>query len=72
MNFHNFFLLPHLLAKHIASKKLLVDYWQSYIVRFVEYLTILQNKIMDKVVVEQIIGGRWNGEKIGKKNMLEN
>lgn len=54
MNFHNLFLLPHLLAKQIASRELLVNYSQSYIVRFVEYLTILQNKIMDKVVVEQI------------------
>jgi hypothetical protein len=41
-------------------------------VRFVEYLTILQNKIMDKVVVEQITEGRWKGEKIKKKNMLKN
>lgn len=58
MNFHNFFLLPHLPTKQIASRKLLVDYSQSYIKTSVEYLTILQNKIMDKIVVEQITEGR--------------
>jgi len=67
MNFHN-----HLLAKQIASRKVLVNYSQSDIVTSIEYLTILQMKIMDKVVVEQIIEGRWKGERRGKKNMLEN
>jgi len=72
MNFHNLFWLPHLPAKQIASRELLVDYSQSYIVTNVEYLTILQNKIMDKIVVKQITKGRRKGEKIGKKNMLKN
>jgi len=67
MNFHN-----HLLAKQIVSRKLLVNYSQLDIVTSIEYLTTLQMKIMDKVVIEQIIEGRWKGEKKGKRNMLEN
>jgi len=53
MNFHN-----HLVAKQIASRKLLVNYSHSDIVTSTEYLTILEMKIMDKIVVEQIIEGR--------------
>jgi hypothetical protein len=55
MRLHNLFSLPHLPTRHTRGKGPLVDYFSSHVVTFVEYLNILREKTMDKVIVEQKI-----------------
>jgi len=46
--------LPHLLIRKTSRKEPLVDYNQSHIVTFYEYLQILHKKVMDKKSIEII------------------
>jgi hypothetical protein len=48
MNFHNLFSLPHLPARRTIGKIHLVDYSQSHVVTFVDYLVILKKKVLNK------------------------
>jgi hypothetical protein len=40
--------LPHLLTRKTCGRESLVDYSQSHVVTFDEYLQIMRKKVMDK------------------------
>jgi hypothetical protein len=51
---HNLFLLLHLFVRHIKGNEPLVDYSQSDVITFDQYLNIMWKKAMDKVIVKEI------------------
>jgi hypothetical protein len=53
MRLHNLLSLPHLLIRCTRGNEPLVDYYQSHVVTFAEYLSILRKKAMDKVVAKE-------------------
>ncbi len=59
MRLPNLLSLPHLLVRWPRGNEPLVDYSQSRVVTSVEYLSILRNKPMDKVAIEEIKEGKW-------------
>jgi hypothetical protein len=59
MRLPNLLSLPHLLVRWTRENEPLVDYSQSRVVTFVEYLSILRNKPMGKVAIEEIKEGKW-------------
>jgi hypothetical protein len=52
------FSLFHLLTKQIKGREPLVDYSQSHVVTFNQYLDIMWKKAMDKTIVKEIRKGK--------------
>jgi hypothetical protein len=50
----NLLSLPHLPAKRTNGREPLVDYSQSHVVILEEYLTIIQQKVLDREVAQLI------------------
>ncbi len=55
---HNLILLSHLLAICTEGEKPLIDYFQSHVVTYFEYLVILRMKTMKKTVAKEIRIGK--------------
>jgi hypothetical protein len=51
---HNLFSLLRLFVRQKKGKEPLVDYSQSHVITFDQYLNIMWKKAMDKVVVKEI------------------
>jgi hypothetical protein len=48
------FSLPHLPTRQTKGQKPLVDYSQSHVVTFDEYLNIMRRKALDKAIAKEI------------------
>jgi hypothetical protein len=55
---HNLLSLLHLPIRRTRGKEPLIDYSQSHVVTFVEYLNILRKETMDKATAEEIKEGK--------------
>lgn len=51
---HNLFSLPHLPTRKTKGMKLLVDCNQFHVVTLDEYLNILQKKVIEKEITNEI------------------
>ncbi len=54
MSMQNLFSMPHLLARQTKGKEPLVDYSQSHVITYDQYLDIMWKKAMDKVIAKKI------------------
>jgi hypothetical protein len=52
MSLHNLLSLPHLPAIHTKCKKPLIDYSQTYVITYIQYLNILRIFLKNKVMGE--------------------
>jgi hypothetical protein len=53
MQLHNLLALPHLLARPTQGKELLMDYFRSHVATSIEYLRVLQKKVIDKAITKE-------------------